>query len=241
MSDGSRRDFLRFGATGLAVVGGASLLLRADAAPTPDSGELGAYGNVTAAEAKGMATRPGTPAARTAPLNPTERNILGPFHRTGAPFRGKVTPPMEPGKVLLISGRVWSHKTRQPLANAILDIWQANNAGRYDNDDWNNPPAKNVFLNRMRLATDENGLYEYETIMPGHYMNGDQFRPAHIHYWVRSPKHRDLVTQLYFKDDPYNGIDPFIRPSLIIPLVTVKAAQGEYRTGNFDIVLAATP
>lgn len=237
MSEVSRRDFLRLGATGLAVVGGASLLLRADAAPTPDSGDLGAYGNATTAKPQGLDATASTPVM---PMKPTEFNIRGPFYRTGAPFRGKVTPPLEPGKVLLISGRVWSHGTKKPLSNAILDIWQANDAGRYDNDDRNNPPAKNVFLNRARLSTDENGFYEYETIMPGHYMNGDQFRPAHIHYWVRASGHRELVTQLYFKGDPYNEIDPFIRPSLIIPLQDVKLAAGEYRTGVFDIVLAAT-
>ena len=238
MSTISRRDFLQWGAVGLAAAGSTSLLLRADAAPTADSGELGAYGNVTPAKPEGIAPTGSTPATSNPVLKVTERNILGPFHRGGAPFRGKVTPPMEPGKVLLISGRVWSFKTKKPLTNAILDIWQANDAGRYDNDDWQNPPAKNVFLNRARLATDENGFYEFETIMPGHYMNGDQFRPAHIHYWVRAAGYKELVTQLYFEKDPYNEIDPFIRRSLIIPLETIKAAQGEYRTGTFDIVLA---
>ena len=240
MSEFSRRDFLRFGATGLAVAGSTSLLLRSDAAPTPDSGELGAYGDVTPAKPTGIAPIGSTPTPANPVLKVTESNILGPFHRSGAPFRGKVTPPLEPGKVLLISGRVWSYQTKKPLANAILDIWQANDAGRYDNDNRENPPSKNVFLNRARLATDENGFYEFETIMPGHYMNGDQFRPAHIHYWVRAEGHRELVTQLYFEKDPYNEIDPFIRRSLIIALKSVKATQGEYRSGTFDIVLAAS-
>ncbi len=77
-------------------------MLRGDAAPTPDSGDLGAYGNVVAAKPKGLAATGSTPVTSTPVLKPTERNILGPFHRTGAPFRGKVTPPFEPGGMTTI-------------------------------------------------------------------------------------------------------------------------------------------
>ena len=60
----------------------------------------------------------------------TEDNILGPFYRRGAPFRAKITPPLEPGTVLLVRGRVWGADTRKPLVNAVLDVWQANAKGR---------------------------------------------------------------------------------------------------------------
>ena len=92
---------------------------------------------------------------------------------------------------------------------------------------------------RARLVTDENGYYEYETIMPGRYKIGPSaWRPAHIHYMVRHPSYSTLITQLYFKGDPMNAKDRFIKKSLIIDLAKDKSAGGEYRRGEFDVVLA---
>ena len=125
-----------------------------------------------------------------------------------------------------------------PLSGVVIDVWQANAKGRYDNDDPNKPPKAGVYRNRARLVTDENGFYEFESILPGRYLNGAQYRPAHIHYMVQTRGYRTLVTQLYFKGDPHNGSDPFIRKSLIIDLHERKATAGTYRSGAFDIVLA---
>ncbi len=228
----SRREFMRASSLGLAAVGGGGLALTAHAAPTAGSGTIGTYGQFLQAGGEAV------PAAGTV-WRPTEDNILGPFHRKGAPFRAKITPPMEPGDVLLISGRVWAHDSKKPLSSAVIDIWQANKDGRYDNDDPKTPPARNVFLNRARLVTDENGYYEYETIMPGRYKIGaSTWRPAHIHYMVRYPGYSSLITQLYFKGDPKNSKDRFIKKSLIIDLAKAKSTGGEYRRGEFDIVLA---
>jgi protocatechuate 3,4-dioxygenase beta subunit len=63
------------------------------------------------------------------------RFVLGPYHRANAPLRAKVTPPLVPGTVLVISGRVWRFDMRRPIDNVVIDIWQANAEGRYDNDD----------------------------------------------------------------------------------------------------------
>jgi protocatechuate 3,4-dioxygenase beta subunit len=146
---------------------------------------------------------------------------------------------MEPGTVMLISGRVYGHDTRRPLVNAIIDVWQANAQGRYDNDDPNRLPAAGVFLNRGRLITDENGYYEYETIKPAPYQIGENtWRPSHIHYLVRHPQYRQLVTQLYFRGDEHQRTDQFIRNSLIINLNDRRNGQNAYKTGTFDIVLA---
>ena len=220
--DNHRRNFIRSGAVGLAVLGGA-LLLRENVLATPSDGS-----SVPQPIAANLAEG----------AKATERNIEGPFYRNSAPFRAKVTPPLEPGKVLLISGRVWGLDTRKPLAGATIDIWQANAKGSYDNDDPAKPPAKGVFLNRARLVTDEQGRYEFETIHPGSYLNGEQYRPPHIHYRVTSPKYRTLITQLYFKGDKYQKRDPFIRKSLIIALAPRKNGEAEYRVGTFEIVLA---
>src|SRR5207237_1991392 len=142
----------------------------------------------------------------------------------------RVTPPLEPGTVLLISGRVWGADTHKPLPNTVIDIWQANQQGRYDNDDPKNPPAANVFKNRARLITDEQGYYEYETIHPGAYRIGpNAWRPPHIHYMVRHPNYRQLVTQLYFRGDQHQAQDQFIRQSLIIDLSEQRTNRGTYK------------
>lgn len=229
----SRREFLRTSALGLSASLGA-WTLRADAQPTEASGELGDYVALLQAEQP----RPAADAARK--WAPTEDNILGPFYRSGAPMRGKITPPLEPGEVLVISGRVWGFDSKKPLAGAMLEIWQASAKGRYDNDDPRNPPAKGVYKNRARLITDETGYYEFETIKPGHYQIGpDAWRPSHIHYMIHAKGYKDLVTQLYFKGSKHNDSDQFIKPSLIIDVNRVKLDDRTYDVGTFDIVLAA--
>lgn len=244
MSDLSRRGFLEAGLAATA----SGLILPSFAMPTEASGDLGRYGAFIAqqpAPAELAATRLreiAIPAAQAPGANAraTEDNILGPYHRQNAPFRGKITPPLEPGTVLVIRGRVYGLDTRGALPNALLEIWQANAQGRYDNDDPQRAPAANLFVNRARLLTDENGYYEYETVHPGAYRTSpDAWRPPHIHYWIRKQNYRDLVTQLYFRGDPHQREDQFIRQSLIIDLREIRTQHGTYKVGVFDIVLAA--
>ena len=214
MNPFSRRYFLRN--SGLATLGAAGFVLRADAQPTPASGRLGSYARYLQAERQQQGQQNPRVAdpkeSRKAQIRnlfndkrdqnltlagksaaATEDNILGPFYRSGAPFRGKVTPPLEPGTVLVISGRVWGLDTRKPLPLTALDIWQANAKGRYDNDDPAHPPDKDVFKYRTRLITDETGYYEFETIHPAPYKIGPEaWRPSHIHYLVRAAGYKTL-------------------------------------------------
>jgi protocatechuate 3,4-dioxygenase beta subunit len=238
-----RRTFLRSGLWGLAAAGTGSLTLRAGAQATPASGDLGAYGDYLAGIGESPEDSPPVPVPNADPPNAwraTEDNILGPFYRPHAPFRGKLTPPLEPGDVLLITGRVWSLATRQPLASAVLDLWQANAEGRYDNDDPQRPPALGVFLNRCRLLTDDTGYYEVETIHPGAYrLAPSVWRPPHVHYLVRAAGHARLITQLYFAGDPHQQADRFIKPSLVVPLQEHRRNGQTWRHAHFDIVLPA--
>lgn len=229
-----RRNFL--GSLGVIAAGG--LLLPEHIRATETSGSLGSYESVVKAHSgQPILEVAGVPEVKPEKL--TEENILGPYFRDRAPFRAKVTPALEPGETLVIRGRVWGLDRREPLSNAVVHVWQANAEGRYDNDDPKNPPKEGVFCNRARVMTDETGYYEYETIKPGRYKVGpDRWRPAHIHYFVQAAGYMPLVTQLYFKGDPENDKDDFIKQSLIIDPLKVESPRGTVLVGDFDIVLA---
>src|SRR5688572_19920356 len=114
----------------------------------------------------------------------TEANIPGPFHRPGAPGRTLIAGPDEPGERLFIRGRILGPDCVTPLTGALIDVWQANARGRYDNDDPSAPPASNRYRLRGQMLTDEEGVYQFESIVPGRYLNGAQYRPAHIHFTI---------------------------------------------------------
>lgn len=162
----------------------------------------------------------------------TADNIEGPYYRAGAPMRIDLTEPGTLGVRVVVRGTVATSDCT-PIAGAELDFWQADADGGYDNDGVDDPPDQ-AFVLRGRMLTDDEGRYELRTIIPGHYLNGAQFRPAHIHVSVRASGFAPLTTQLYFEGDPYNEIDPFIIESLIMPLTD----EGGGKAARFDFVLA---
>jgi catechol 1,2-dioxygenase len=183
---------------------------------------------------------PGVAAAQE--CSPTLPDILGPFYRFGAPFQAKLGAADEPGEKLVISGTVYSSDCRTVLSSALIEVWQANSAGRYDTDIPGHFTEATSFHLRGMLNTDERGRYEIETVMPGRYPIGPglpgagQTRPAHIHFRVMEALHIPLTTQLYFQGDPFIGKDPFAsrKPSLAIKL----KQDARHLRGVFDIVLA---
>jgi protocatechuate 3,4-dioxygenase beta subunit len=221
MSRSSRRDFLKRTSIGLAAIGASGLSLRAGAEPTPADGTFQEHRHVLETTASPRRRQP----APSDDWKVTPSDMLGPFYQEGAPFRGKVTPPLEAGDTLAITGRVWDYDSREPLSGVVLDLWQADIRGEYEDAE------ENVRL-RTRLTTDEEGYYEYETIYPGRYGT----RPAHIHYMVRHPRYSKLVTQLYFRGDENNENEK-IEEALITDLEEVEGTGGTYRRGVFDIVL----
>jgi protocatechuate 3,4-dioxygenase beta subunit len=122
--------------------------------------------------------------ARADECRPTERNAEGPFHRKGAPWRTRLCGQDEPGEPLVISGRVIDAQTCQPLKGVTVDVWQANAAGRYDNDDPSNQPDPDKFFLRGQMKTDKDGRYSFETVVPGNYAAGRAMRARHIHYII---------------------------------------------------------
>lgn len=220
----NRREFL----LKTALFGG-SLVLGGEIFPTPASGQV----DETSKRLLSMSTKTSNPTSWKA----TEDNILGPYHRPRAPYRAMIAPPLAPGKILIVQGRIWGIDTRKPLSGVIIDIWQADHSGSYDNDDRDNPPNPHTFDYRARLISDETGYYEFQTIRPGRYKVGKSYRPSHIHYLIRAKGYKQLITQLYFEGDPYNKVDPFIKNSLIIKPKAVTTNSGTYEKGVFDIIL----
>ena len=234
MSNLTRRQLIRRSLSGLAAGGSVSLTLRAGAGPTDATRDVHEYQEFL--DAQGI---PQVQPANT--WEPSHKDILGPFFLTGAPFRGKVTPPREPGDLLVVRGRVWGFDTKKPIASALLDIWQADARGKYDLANPRERLPRGKFRNRIRLMTDETGHYEYETIRPGAYRIGpgpQGFRPAHIHYMIQAPGYKKLITQLYFAGDQYLKTDRWASQSnLVIQPQKVKVTGGTYESGTFDIVL----
>jgi catechol 1,2-dioxygenase len=193
----------------------------------------------------GYAAVPSTVAAAAKACKVTERDIIGPFYRFGAPFQTKLANANESGERLIISGRVLSSDCRTRLPNALIEVWQANQAGLYDTNKPGDFTERVDFHLRGMMLTDQQGIYEFETVMPGRYpvpnlpgleKYAGLTRPAHIHFRVAESIHVPLTTQLYFKGDPYIAKDPWAgrKPSMAIGL----KQDGKFLRGNFDVVLA---
>ena len=167
-------------------------------------------------------------------LKPTSRDVVGPFYRRGAPATAALRRPDDAGLPLDVSGHVLD-VGGEPLPGAQLEIWQADHFGHYD---------LNGYRFRSAITTDREGEYAFATVMPGHYPDRAH---QHIHYIVRAPGHRPLVTQLYFATDSAFGGDLdeyFAREpndafrSLVRPVaLTVEAGKDISARVRFEIVL----
>ena len=160
------------------------------------------------------------------------------------------------GQRIIVTGRVLDEQGT-PLPKTLLEIWQANAAGRYlhKRDQWPGPLDPN-FLGMGRCLTNDEGIYRFLTIRPGAYPWKNHFnawRPAHIHFSLFGPSIRSrLVTQMYFPDDPLHSLDPIFNGvpteqarERLIAIYDHSITEPEWALGYcWDIVLrgnAATP
>jgi protocatechuate 3,4-dioxygenase beta subunit len=165
--------------------------------------------------------------------------------------------PGEPlGERIRVTGTVRGSDGR-PVGGALLEVWQANAAGRYVHAVDRHPaPLDPNFTGAGRCLTDADGHYEFITVKPGAYPwknHPNAWRPAHIHFSLFGRAFTDrLVTQMYFPGDPLFAYDPIFQSvgdpkarERLVARFDLDTTEEEWALGYvFDVVLGgsdATP
>jgi protocatechuate 3,4-dioxygenase beta subunit len=133
----------------------------------------------------------------------TTTDILGPFYRPDAPVRSDMRIKNAKGQQVVLSGQIKHKDCKTPLKNACVELWHCDGDGVYDN-------SSPDFKYRAKTYCDENGNYNFKTIVPVPYdVGGGYIRPAHFHMLVSATGYQCLITQLYFTGDEYISKDSF--------------------------------
>jgi len=153
------------------------------------------------------------------------------------------------GERIVVSGRVLD-EAKRPIRGALIEVWQANAAGRYKHEvDQHPAPIDPNFSGAGRCLTDNDGNYRFVTIKPGAYPWGNHenaWRPAHIHFSVFGRAFTErLVTQMYFPGDPLFAYDPIFNSvrdpkarALLVSEFDLATTTPEWALGyRWDIVL----
>jgi protocatechuate 3,4-dioxygenase beta subunit len=142
----------------------------------------------------------------------SETTVLGPFHRENPPVlqNGQQMSPGVPGEKLEVEVRVLD-EDGTPIEGAQVDAWHTSPEGFYDSQLGD---AHNM---RGRFRTDANGVVAFPTVVPAAYpvphdgpvgrvlsaMGRGPMRPAHVHFWIKKPGYRDLITHIFKDGDPH--------------------------------------
>jgi protocatechuate 3,4-dioxygenase beta subunit len=151
---------------------------------------------------------------------PTIPETEGPFFKPRSPQRSDLREAGIKGRPVELSGLVLTRACR-PVAGALVDLWQADDNGEYDNKG---------FRLRGHVFTDAEGRYAFRTIMPGLYPG----RTRHYHVKVQAQARPVLTTQFYFPDEPLNRSDDFFHRELVMQVAPAEDAL----RARFDVVLA---
>jgi protocatechuate 3,4-dioxygenase beta subunit len=194
--------------------------------------------------------------------NSTESTVLGPFHMVKSPPRelGENIALDGKGEPCLVTGQV-TGADGQPVAGALVDVWQANAEGFYDVQQPGIQPELNL---RGLFTADENGRFWFRTIVPRYYPIPDDGpvgellaatgrhpnRPAHVHFIVTAPGYQTVTTHLFVDDSPFLDSDAVfgVKESLVrrFPVTDdpVQAADvglpNPFRAVHFDVGLLRT-
>lgn len=174
----------------------------------------------------------------------TPSQTVGPFFGPALIEEGLATlvRPATRGERVTIEGQVLDGD-RAPVADAMIEIWQANADGRYHHpEDTQEKLLDEHFHGFGRAATDSDGWYRFHTIKPGPVPGtATTLQAPHINVaiFARALLKR-LVTRIYFPDEPLNANDPVlnsISPQRRPTLIARAIAQSGGRVLHFDIVL----
>ena len=208
-----------------------------------------------------VSTRLRAPARPLFPIAPTISETTGPL------FADLVLDPAEADLTRAHGGEAQGQRIRlggyvrdedgNPIPRTLIEVWQANSAGRYAHDeDQHDAPLDPHFSGTGRAVTNTNGWYGFLTIRPGAYPwanHHNAWRPAHVHFSLFGPAIATrLVTQMYFEGDPLLAYDPIFQSipdaaarRRLIAKFDLALTQRGYALGyRFDIVLRgreATP
>ncbi len=149
----------------------------------------------------------------------TPRQTEGPFFTPSSPERTSLLEGGESGPSMMLQGHVVDTSC-QPVAGALLDFWQADAAGQYDNVG---------YRLRGHQFADASGAYRLETIVPAVYPG----RTRHFHVKVQAPNQPVLTTQLYFPNEPANARDGIFQPELLMQVEDTDAGKA----ASFTFVL----
>lgn len=149
----------------------------------------------------------------------TASQTPGPFYSPNSPQRQSLIAADTAGDRLTVTGQVLTTDCA-PLANSLIDVWQADAQGAYDNEG---------YTLRGHQFTDAEGRYRIETIVPGRYPG----RTRHLHIKVQAPNYPVLTTQLYLPNESLNERDFLFRPELL--MAVRETAEG--KQAQFDFVM----
>jgi protocatechuate 3,4-dioxygenase beta subunit len=152
----------------------------------------------------------------------TPPNEEGPYFKANSPEKPSLVEASTAGTHLILTGKV-VRRNGTPVDKALLDFWQANPSGQYDN--------RGYYL-RGHQFTAADGTYRLETVVPGLYPG----RTRHIHVKVQAPSEAILTTQLYFPDEVKKSTDGIYDPRLLMK--QVSAPSGGPVQATFDFVVA---
>ena len=149
----------------------------------------------------------------------TTANLMGPFWRQDSPVTpsgGSIVRSPTPGDPLFVDAWV-RDATGHPVADAMVDVWQASSEGFYENQD----PAQADMNLRGRFTTDARGHISFRSVKPAGYpipvtgpvgellraQGRHNMRPAHIHFLIHKPGFKTQFSQVYSSDDPHLDTD----------------------------------
>ena len=198
-------------------------------------------------------------ASQPKPPGATVPTLIGPFYLEDAPVipNGADIAKGASGQPLYVSGRVLD-TAGQPIAAAVVNVWQSDDRGLYDVQDDFHPDR---MWGRGRVCTDESGRYAFWSVMPTAYpapmdaalgdlinnTTGKFWRPAHLHFAIQTEAADSLVTHIFVRGSQYIDEDVAfgVRPALMADFVehehgmapNGRRMDGPYRTLDYDFVL----